>query len=515
MLIDNEYLLNNFDDAAYYVNQGDNQLFRQIRILSGSDSPPECGQNIPTNSLVVFVDCNGVSNFQEPISQVANHGFVVNGIRYVISERSASMTRQGMLSFVDESLSEKLDEIVSMGIDVGDTVLSKYYAYRGLMLSSCHCLEGWIPKIIIVPDHYRTIKNQKIKYIYDNNIEFTDKNGKDRVWKQKDIAETTRDIEINVFDGCGIHHPEITGELSVRLGGGRVETPTSVIWRAPYIKGVTHEVDYTSFLLERGITHIKDIWGTKHSVYDPMIIMSESMYKGLGYFKLNGTSADWDRYWVLFKQYNHCIGVAKWNYTKEQEPRFTRTSYQILQDLKLPYDEFAKIAAPSVEWAEKLFDGDRFYTYCFLGITGEEPTLLNDYCRAIMKNPAMLNERGVRQYVRNSAKKYIDEMKCGKLWVKGSFKFLVPDLIMFMEHIGGLEPVGCLQSDEFYAHDIDGALIGERIIERNPHICHSEHTILRGVNNELTSRYFSCLDNICMINGKSIVPQKINGADFD
>ena len=85
---------------------------------------------------------------------------------------------------------------------------------------------------------------------------------------------------------------------------------------------------------------------------------------------------------------------------------------------------------------------------------------------------------------------------------------------MMMEHIGGLEPVGCLGSDEFYSHNKDGVILGERLIERNPHICRSEHVIMTGVQNELTATYCSHLDNVCMINSKSITPQRLNGADY-
>ena len=93
----------------------------------------------------------------------------------------------------------------------------KFYAYRGLMYSSCHCIENWYPTIVVVPDCFVTIPNQNIKYVYDRKIQFKDrKTGADREWVQKDIAETTRDIEINAFDGCGIAHPKIMQEIQRR-----------------------------------------------------------------------------------------------------------------------------------------------------------------------------------------------------------------------------------------------------------------------------------------------------------
>lgn len=510
LLKNNDFVLSDFDDRPYYVPQGDNMLFRQLRRITGCS-----GKRVDS---FAFVSCQRSAANDEALEHIIRYGFDLNGRHFIMSERSASMTRSSILGFVDAKYAEELNEVVSMGNDVGKTVLSKYYAYRGLMLSSCHCLEGWRPKIIVVPDKESVIADQHIKYIYDAEKEFVDKNGNTRLWKQKDIGQKTTDVKINVFDGCGIHHPEIGHQVYEILNAEtqrEKEPPTSMLLRAPYIKGVTHEVDYTAFYKERGIRYIRDVWGVSHDVEEPMIIISESMYKGYKYFNKTGTFEDWQRYWELFEKYDHCIGLAKWNYTKYTEPRFTRTSYQILQDLKLDYEDFAKIASESIYWAQKIQAADPLYTMCFMGLTADRCEPRDDIARAVLKDPAMLGELGVRSEIMKSAEKYIDGMKCGKLWVKGAFKFLAPDLIMFMEHIAGLPANGCLNAGEFYGHDFDGVIEGNRLVERNPHICHSEHTVLKGVRNDLTDRYFSRLDNVCMINGKSIVPQKLNGADFD
>ena len=106
-------------------------------------------------------------------------------------------------------------------------------------------------------------------------------------------------------------------------------------------------------------------------------------------------------------------------------------------------------------------------------------------------------------------------MKCGKLWLRGSFKFLVPDLIMLMEHIAGLPLKGALEAEEFYSFDRTGTTLGERLIERNPHICKSEHVILKGVTNPLLEKYCGQLVNTLIVNCKSITPQRLNGADYD
>ena len=293
------------EEERFYVKQGDNMLFRQIRLLTYESNE--------YNRFVVFVDCVGGQNKKAAMKRLIQHGFKIGKQEFVLSERSASMVRQGILSFVDRRLAHDLDVRITMGINIDTTIISKYLAYRGLCFSSCHCIENWYPTIVVVPDCFVTIPNQNIKYVYDRKIQFKDrKTGADREWVQKDIAETTRDIEINAFDGCGIAHPKIMQEIQRRLGS---ETPvTSVVWRMPYFKGVLNQMDYETFFAERGVRFIKDIWGVEHDVSpgaEPKIIACESMYKGYKYFKKTGTIADWEEYWYQFKKNKHCIGNAK------------------------------------------------------------------------------------------------------------------------------------------------------------------------------------------------------------
>ena len=487
-------------EAHYEIKQQDNMLFRQLRMISGNYNT--------YNPYVIFVNCKGAKSKDTALSALVNDGFYVDGEHFVLSERSASMTRNFILSFVHEKYVDELNERITMGIKIDKTVLSKYYAYRGLMFSSCHCLEDWFPKIIIVPDYFATIKDQKIKYVHDETTTFLNSEGEEVEWTQKTIDEKTADIKINVFDGCGIHHPNITRIVKEKLSSKT--DPTSILWRLPYIKGVTHEVDYSEFYHDNGITEITDIWGVKHSVDDEMIIMGESMYKGLKYFKKYGDSRDWKLYWENFKKYNHCIGVAKWNFSKDEEPVYTRGNYQILQDLDLSYYDFSSLARKSFDWITKVIEGEDIHTFCFLGTMGDKTDEMNNYVSAILKNPEVLKDYTVRGYMISLMEKYIDDMKCGKLWLNACFKFLAPDLIMFMETIAGLPANGFLEADEFYSTNRHGTLRGEFLIERNPHICPSEHVVLNAKDCDIGNKYFSRLDNVCMVNGKSITPQRLN-----
>ena len=243
LLIENNYHLSSKDDLdRFLINQQDNMLFRQIRLITGDSGK--------RNDYIIFVNCKGGKSHQEAMEYLIHYGFWVDDRHYVICERSASMARTSILSFVDASIDSELTLRVTMGLKMEKTVLSKWYAYRGLMLSSCHCLEGWKPRIIIVPDLYRTIPNQTIRYVYDKEMTY-EKDGKVLPWIQKEIATGTRDIEICVSDGCGFHDPDITDIVRGMLDSNT--TPTSILLRLPLSKGFLMNWTTSRFIKNAGL----------------------------------------------------------------------------------------------------------------------------------------------------------------------------------------------------------------------------------------------------------------------
>ena len=491
--------------------QQDNLLFRQIRLVTGD--------NDKFNKYIIFVECSKVkqSNSTEKadkLKEILKNGFIINGVKYVICESSSSMTRNAILSFIDYKIKFKIDEIIKMGNYVDDTVISKYRAYRGLMLSSCFIMENYTPKIIVTKEFDNLIKDVRIRYLADEWSQFNNEQGEVIKYKKKVIKDDVRDIKENCFDGCGIMHPVIAERISKMFGFG--EKFNSCIIRAPYIKGCVHKVDYTKFFMDRGVEWIKDIWGVEHSIYEPMIIIDESMYKGYKYFKYYDDYRDWDYYWEMFEKYNHCMGIAKYNFSSDEEKYYTRGNYQILQDLKLDYSEFKHLSDVTMDFFENVMDGKIEYMLAFLGLVGGTNKAVSCYTRAVERDYSMLNEEGVRNNIKHLIKGYVDDAKAGKIWLKGCFKFAIPDLIAFMEHVGGLEVKGCLGAQQMWTKGKIGYKVGKQyLITRNPHITSSEHDVVVMESNEVIEKYLGHLENVCMIDMYSPHMNRLNGCDFD
>lgn len=489
------------EQKMYKVKQSDNMLFRQVRLITKDKNE--------YNKYIVFVDCKGWKSKEKELKEILKNGFFINGVKFIPTEKSASMSRNAVIGFVDSSIEEELNKRISMDMKIKKTVLAKLLGYRGLFFSGCFCLENWYPNIVVVKDYSKIIPKQNIKYLVDIEKSYINKEGKSSIWKEKGIREGIKDVKINLWDGSGIHSPRVTKYIKNTLK--TEENPTSILWRLPYMKGMTHEIDFVDWFKSIAQKNtITDIFGNTYSIEDVDMIVTESFYKGNKYF-----NNDWNLYWDKFKKYNHCVGVATWNYSFENEPRMTKSSYQILQDLKLEFDDFIQLADYTKEWVNKIINDNIIHTYCFLGLYADHIKPSNDYMKAILKNPEMLKEESVRKYLIDLLRKNIDLMKCGKLFLEGSFKFVVTDLIMFLEYISGMEIKGVLKEDEFYSIDKNGVCLDERIIERNPHISCEEHLILQGTNHFLLKKYCSHLSNVCQLNGYSLSLPRLNGADED
>lgn len=497
----NEITLSKKELNQYKIKQQYNHLFRIIKN----------NKEVLNNYIedVVFVDCSNNSNYKKELDGILKYGISINNIKYKYWGKSASMSRNGILGFVSEKMYDIVESHAMMEIKFEKTILSKFEAYKCLLLSSCFCIEEELPYMIVVDDYETVVKDVNIRYVDEKEIKYIDKNtNEQKIFKEKVIKHGRKDIQNCVNDGSGLCSMEIAKKWSSEEFLDIGYTPCTYMLRVPYIKGITIAVDFKKYYKDNGITYIKDIWGETHKVDDIDIILTKSQYKGYKYFKQNNDYSDWKRYLSLLKKYNYCIGISKWNYSHENEPKMTRANYQTIQTLDISTEDLKEMSKYTRNWVEKILSGNLLYIYKYLGIS-EKTMPTNNYMKAILLNPHMVNDIKIRSYLYNLLKKTIDEIKIGKIYIKGAFKTLIPDVIMMLEYIGGLPVKGCLSEGEMYAKDHQG----EYILNRNPHICRAEHVVLNAINNKQTKKWLSHLENVCMVNGYDVTAQSLNGAD--
>ena len=375
----------------------------------------------------------------------------------------------------------------------------------------------YLPRMIVVEDFYRIVPQQKIKYMIDTTNE---KDGK--VYHNEKLVEGVTDIKICPFDGMALASPELCDYLSEQLG----ETLTSFIFRIPYGKGLATRFNFSAYCAAHNIVSIKDIWGEEHDIDSIDLILTRSTWKGEKYFVKFKDYRDWRDYLSQCEKFDYGIGITKWQKSFEDEPIYTRANYQILQDLKLSHEDFLSLADYSKAWGEHIANGFSEGVWNFTGLTYKvskdnkvlSPNTDDPYFKAILKNPVVLGDKHIRKHIQSLADKYFSDFCCGKVWIKGAFKFILPDPIALMQHITGQEVVGSLKSGECFTQSLtDGYFTGKTILERNPHIARSEHCVLNAVGNREKEllEYCSNLSNVVIINSYDTTLPRLSGADAD
>lgn len=138
--------------------QDDNALFYQIMdelhggVVSSKDMIID-----DLADVIVYVDFSGIFDRSDEQKRYADRQkkaesmFRPDGItldfgngahRYVAFERSASMSRRAMLSFIRADLYESIRKRIMLDLEVGMCQLSKLYAYNALMMSSGRRIDG-------------------------------------------------------------------------------------------------------------------------------------------------------------------------------------------------------------------------------------------------------------------------------------------------------------------------------------------------------------------------------------
>ena len=333
--------------------------------------------------------------------------FTENGdpIHFVRFEKSQSMAKNCVMAFIRQDISEAIKERVTLGLEgkIKEAVISKWHAYKGLVLSSAMGIDLTLDKdkVIVVRDgHISENKSaisatkkevhldkngEKHEYILTNNKRPIPKPGncmrmarrprraglenprkiklaahrghyaiRQRFWNTSKVIP----IEPNQFDGAGLiskEYAEIIENILIESKKSN-DVMTSFQFRMPFCKGMLHKVDFKTFFREElRIEKIEDIWGHPHEVDKIEIILTESQFKAKEWFdEVYGEKSAWEKYWGNFKNNKHKFYIVQYNKTDECQGLSDILSYQVLHTLNIDETNFEKLLDTSMETYEKL-----------------------------------------------------------------------------------------------------------------------------------------------------------------
>ena len=468
-------------------------------------------------------------------------------IHYVRFERSANMSRNGMISYINEERESELLERITLGLCrdhsldwlEGGISLSKWEAYKGLALSDAYRMDrvGFdIRRVAVIPD---CVEENGIfpegGYFTGRECRETENGGKIAAGTcryELIFRETDEKAEINYFDGEGLVMPEFGLRMEQALypdrePGGCI---SSFQIRMPFVKGMIHCVNFREFLEERGVTEIRDIFGRIHRAEDLDLILTKSQFKAYPWFKTLYGEAAWEHYQEKFEEYGHTLFVANFNKPALERGREDYLNYQVLHSLGLERTEFEELAQGSLEEVEEILLDHRqgYRRICTL----ERPEGEEDdpgygaMVRALHKNPELIRTPQYQNELIRYQRERRREIQSGRLKTQGSVRFFAGDLMMLLNHlldrrVNREDPVTYaepLEPDEFYAPAFWGTAEARYGIFRNPHMARNEHAWMRCRREEPGSErdyYLGRLEGVLMVNPESMAAERMAGADYD
>ena len=530
--------------------QDDCMMFYQaMTVLYGSEET-----SLPSDHLsdvFVYIDFSGIFD-RKPVGRIAElqrkaeYLFRPEGIeivlderyparRYIAFERSASMSRHNVLSFVREDVYEPLRERMMLGMKIGNCQLSKLYAYNGLMFTGGRRVEIQNllqEKRIVVIDNPKSI-------VKDADIITVEDDGTDNPVRKYSRVEAKADVDVLEFDGEGI----ISKELSYMLTESGKHHSFQI--RLPYIKGVVHEVDFKKLFSELRVEEIKDIWGNTHAVADVDMILTKSMFKGFGWMTENGLT--WAEYLERCRKYNYALYISGMDKTEAQET--TELNYQFLNTLALTDEEFRPLDLPlgldqspnsdPRHWLTKTTEA-AYYDYVgelgnrqkhFTDILNDEDIGITDKrkqrAEIIERNPLFMEEAIYAKELSHKAESIRQKYAVGQLLVAGDNRYLSDDLMRLLEYIircaegeskayKKLEEE-CLSGNTVYAPKPTYKKQEYYTLLRSPHIARNEEALVCPLSKvgKLRKKYLSHLRYVVMVDSRSLIPDRLGGADYD
>lgn len=526
------------DDCAFFFKA--EEMLRRIGRKTGRDS-------FELSRLIVYVDFSGIfdrssSNVKTAQKQAkAEAMFSPDGIlldvgygdeRYISFERSASMSRDCRLSFVNAAYYAELHEWMTLGMTIGKCQLSKLYAYNGLIFTSGDRIadsEDYFDSnsIVIVDNPKTVIQNARIVTVKDD--------GSSESVRRYDRIEKTADVEVLEFDGEGI----VCNRLADSFGG---EHHSSFQIRMPYIKGVVHRVDFASLFRELGVDYIIDIWGVKRRVDRIAMILTKSMFKGFSWMTENGLT--WDEYLGRCKSYDHAIYVTGRDKAVGQTQ--TELNYQFIVTAAIKPDEFRPLDLPDGWECSPLEEGRDWITreteltyYCYVADKSFRRQYFLDklkdtdsdragraYIRAriIEKNELFINEPIYVKELEDRATSILENYGRGNLLISGDNRYLSGDLMRFLYILAETVSASaaerlkaeCLEASEAYMPGAEYPKSDVYTLLRNPHIARNEEALVTVADEgELRKKYLSHLRYLVMVDSRALIPERLGGADFD
>lgn len=428
-------------------------------------------------------------------------GFDFNGIHYVYLCSGSGQIRRNTATFVNEEYRDELVKRINCGLDekTSSFCLAKYSAYFALSFSSIL----WVrtPRVCVIKDFMRTLKDQKVDFIVKDEND----NGM--------IEERVMDVELNCADGQGLIDPAFAELWAQDMDLPYV--PCSFVARSCFIKGNLATFDFKDYAYQHGITTIRDKWGKEYNIADIDVLLSESQFKTHKYY------SSWQEYCDYAERGMIHWGVAR--YSKNVDDEYIPANYQYIQALTLSKEDVHELVQPTVEWIQQICSGDPLYALLYaFGTKSDDAAYSSMYgtaqtvaMKALVKNIDFLQDAYIQRKIYKNIVESINRAKLGKIWIRGNYQFMLADPVAQCQSALGLEPTGLLKENEIYSRFWDDR--GVHLVDacRSPMIDQHEHNPMNVIDTEEARYWYRYLPSGIIYNTYDTSCARHSDSDYD
>lgn len=477
-------------------------------------------------------------------------------------DKSGNMSRNGRISFVNKEYAARLNQRLNLYMDFCKikVKLSKYYAYRGLYLSTSqrvnHSKFEITPETLVIINDTREASGKS----YEKQVKVLSaiEGATPKDWDFQKPTEYEHLYVDTPYDGQGLITPECSGYINNAL---EINGANSFQIRLPFAKGMLHQVDVLGFIDEYSKRSAgdekylyKDVFGIERDLRKAHILMTESMFKGKGWLvehcKEHHIKDPMEYYCSVIKKYNHGLYVSGTNLPYGHS-QYTHLSYQTINTLAFNEEQFRRI----IEGHGKFIEHPIEFIKKWDEIDNEEIAKeyrevayhIPNWKRVLLQNKDFIGDAYIKEQLENTQKALLSKLALGKVLVEGQTRYLCRDLAPLLSSLlrvdkdvkdtwlrtlyqrfylpqGGNNTLK-LNFEDYYA------------FFRNPHLSRNEQFIMRAFVHpkseksyakdgkkdyehytkyvNMYDKYFGHLTGIVMVPRGSTLPLCLGGADFD
>lgn len=434
----------------------------------------------------------------EHYDKACKDGFYINGIHYERLLGTNGGVKNSTIVFVSSRVATELKRRLENGRDLSKPLVpAKFESYKALSCSGSTPVS--IPHgICVVPDCVTHFKSNVI-YIDDEGVD-----------EPKMEYRENEDVELIDSDGYGLMLPSLAERWSQELGLDYIMSGANT--RFSWEKGMVFCFDFLEFADKvAGTRIIKDAWGNEVDLSNIELILTTSQLKL------------WDSYKSFDDYLDNCLkngytfGIPKVCPKELENERYL--NYQFIQSFQLTDEQIEEVIQPTIQEIKDILGLDYKKSILFLkGMFLNENNLWkveNDFAKALMVDPEMINDPFVRNRIYQMIRKRIKDAKVGVIKVAGNYSIISGDPYSLCQSMFGLEVTGLLKAGELYnKYWIDK---GAEYVTcfRAPMTAANNVVKLRVSNTKDMQHWYRYMTTCTILNSWDTTTHATNGADKD